>query len=243
MKKILVSILIWCYISLMTVILFFVMLFVCGITYFSDKKRKSAHAQCFWWSDAVLRINPFWIIDIHGLENIDKNRIYVIVANHQSVADIMILYQTRMQFKWIAKDSLFHLPVLGWCMYLAKHIKLVRGSSASILHVYRKAVAWLNDDMSVMFFPEGTRSDDGELAPFQSGAFKLAIKKKVAVLPIAIQGTADAIPNGKLILPPGANISMTVLPAIETEGLQSRDCIYLKDTARTMIADVLLYNT
>jgi 1-acyl-sn-glycerol-3-phosphate acyltransferase len=242
-KKIFVSLFIWCYISVLTVILFFVMLSVCGLTYFSDKKRKSAHAQCFWWSDAVLRMNPFWTTDIHGLEHIDKNRTYVIVANHQSIADIIILYQTHMQYKWIAKESLFRLPVLGWCMHLAKHINLARDSSTSILHVYRQAGAWLNDGMSVMFFPEGTRSKAGELKPFQSGAFKLAIKKGVAILPIAIHGTADAIPTGKLILPPVAKISMTVLPAIETEGLKSSDCPQLTETARTLIAQALLYQS
>jgi 1-acyl-sn-glycerol-3-phosphate acyltransferase len=239
LKQIFISAFIWGYISLMTVLLFFVMLFVSGVTFFTDKKRQCSHSQCFWWSDVVLRMNPFWKVDVQGLEHIDKKRTYVIVANHQSIADIIILYQTRMQYKWIAKDSLFRIPFLGWCMSLAKHIKLVRGSSTSILHVYRKAGAWLNDDMSVMFFPEGTRSKTGELAQFQSGAFKLAIKKGVAILPIAIHGTANAMPNGKLILPSNACLSMTVLPAIETEDLQPRDCTRLMDTARTMIDEAL----
>jgi len=148
-----------------------------------------------------------------------------------------------MQFKWIARDSLFRIPFLGWCMHLAKHIKLVRGSSSSILHVYRNAGTWLKDEMSILFFPEGIRSKTGELAEFHSGAFKLAIKKGVAILPIAINGTANAIPKGKLILPPDASLSMTVLPAIETEGLHPRDCTCLMDTTRTMIEKALQHKT
>lgn len=243
LKKIVVSAFIWVLISFLTVLLFFVMLWGSGLEFFFDKKRKWSHAQCFWWSDTILRTNPFWKVDVQGLEQIDKSRTYVIVANHQSIADIIILYQIRMQFKWIAKDSLFRIPFIGWCMYLAKHIKLVRGSSTSRLYVYRKAGTWLKDDISVMFFPEGTRSKSGELAEFYSGAFKLAIEKGVAILPIAINGTANAIPKGKLILPPKARLSMTVLPAIETEGLHLRDCTRLMDTARTMIEKALQHNT
>lgn len=243
LKKIVVSAFIWLHISFLTILLFFVMLCVSGLEFFFDKKRKWSHSQCFWWSDTVLRTNPFWKVDVQGLEQIDKSRTYVIVANHQSIADIIILYQTRMQFKWVAKDSLFRIPFLGWCMHLAKHINLVRGSSTSILHVYRKAGTWLKDDISVMFFPEGARSKTGELTKFHSGAFKLAIKKGVPILPIAINGTANAIPKGKLILPSNASISMTVLPAIETEGLHPRDCTRLMDSARTMIENALQHNT
>ncbi|MCP4717361.1 MAG: 1-acyl-sn-glycerol-3-phosphate acyltransferase [Deltaproteobacteria bacterium] len=233
------SALLWGIIFFLTLLLFFVMLLVLGLTFFFDKKRRFLHYQCFWWSDAIIRGNPLWKVDVHGLEHIDKKQTYVIVANHQSIADIIILYQTRMQFKWIAKDSLFCLPFLGWCMLLSKHIKLVRGRQASILHVYRQAVTWLENDMSIMFFPEGSRSKTGELAKFHSGAFKLAIKKGVAVLPIAIRGTANAMPKGKMILSPDARLSITVLPAIETAPFQPRDFTRLKDTARTMIEQAL----
>ena len=239
LKQIIVSTLLWSTISLLTVLLFFVMLLVFGLTFLVDKNRKLLHSQCFWWSDAIFRMNPFWKVDIQGLEHIDKKRTYVIVANHQSIADILILYQTRMQFKWVAKDSLFRIPFLGWCMLLTKQIKLVRGHPASILHVYRKAITWLENDMSVLFFPEGARSKTGELVEFHSGAFKLAIKKGVPILPIAIKGTANAMPKGKMILSTDSNLSMTVLPAIETESFQPSDFTGLKDTTRTMIEQSL----
>jgi len=211
------------------------MLFIFGMTFFFDKNRSLLHSQCFWWSDAIIRMNPFWKVDINGLEHLDKRRTYVIVANHQSMADIILLYQMRMQFKWVAKDSVFRIPFLGWCLLLTRHIGLVRGRPASILSVYRKAISWLDNDMSVMFFPEGSRSTTGELAEFHSGAFKLAIKKGVPILPIAIQGTANAMPKGKMALAPDSSLSMTVLPAIETESLQPSDFAHLRDTAKTMI--------
>ena len=242
-KQIIASVLIWGTCSFLTILLFFTMLFIYGMTFFFDKKRSFLHSQCFWWSDATIRMNPFWKVDISGLEHIDKRRTYIIVANHQSMADIILLYQTRMQFKWVAKDSLFRIPFLGWCMLLTKHIRLVRGHPASMLHVYRKAITWLDNDMSIMFFPEGSRSKTGELAEFNSGAFKLAIKKGVAILPIAIQGTANAMPKGKMILPSDANLSMTVLPAIETKLFQPSDYVGLKETAKNMIEQTLQRDT
>ena len=143
-KQIIASVLIWGTCSFLTILLFFTMLLIYGMTFFFDKERSLLHSQCFWWSDAIIRMNPFWKVDISGLEHIDKRRTYIIVANHQSMADIILLYQTRMQFKWVAKDSLFRIPFLGWCMLLTKHIRLVRGHPASMLHVYRKAITWLD---------------------------------------------------------------------------------------------------
>ncbi|MDD4908828.1 MAG: lysophospholipid acyltransferase family protein, partial [Candidatus Omnitrophica bacterium] len=127
MKKIILSILIWAVGSILTVILYFAMLLCTVLFYPFDKKRAITHRQCFWWSDAVITLNPYWKIEVNGLDNIDKKRTYVIIANHQSLGDIVLAYQTKMQFKWVAKESLFKIPFLGWSMSLAKHIKLQRG--------------------------------------------------------------------------------------------------------------------
>jgi 1-acyl-sn-glycerol-3-phosphate acyltransferase len=99
------------------------MAFVSVIFFPFDRKRKIAHAQCFWWSDAVTALNPYWDVKVEGLDNIDHHKTYVIVANHQSLADIVLIYKIKMQFKWVAKESLFKVPVLGWNMRLAKHIR------------------------------------------------------------------------------------------------------------------------
>lgn len=219
---------------LLTAILYFAMLFFVIILPF-DKKRKVAHAQCYWWSDIITNMSPFWKLAVSGLENIDKNKTYVMVANHQSMADIMVLYQIKTQFKWVAKESLFHVPFLGWCMLLAKHIKLERGEFSSIKKVYREAAEWLRKDMSVLFFPEGTRSETGEMNEFQNGAFKLAIKEKRAVLPIAISGTRDAIPKHGRQVSAKVLCTLKVLPAIETAQLGPGDFEKLKDEVRSKI--------
>jgi 1-acyl-sn-glycerol-3-phosphate acyltransferase len=218
-------------------VLFFAMLCCTVIFYPFDKKRKVAHAMGFWWGDTIISMNPYWSVTTHGLENIDHNRTYVIVANHQSLADIIVLYKTRMQFKWVAKESLFAVPFLGWCMYLGKHIKLARGDLGSIKKVYREAAGWLRGGMSVLFFPEGTRSETGELGEFQNGAFKFAIKERVPVLPIRISGTANAIPKGSWIFRPSPPLSVTVLPSIDTSCYANADFEKLRDAARKALEE------
>lgn len=212
-------------------ILYIAMLIATALTPF-DKKRKLAHAQCYWWAKAVVWFNPYWDFSVSGLENIDKKKTYIMVANHQSLADIVMVYLLKTQFKWVAKESLFKLPVLGWCMSVAKHIKLERGDLGSIKKVYRQAAEMLRGGMSVLFFPEGTRSNTGEMKDFQNGAFKLAIKERVPVLPIAIKGTGDAIPKGTWLFTTKVPSCIKVLPPIDTSNFAAGDFAKLRDEAR-----------
>ena len=226
---------IWAAGGILTVLLFFVMLFFTIILFPFDKKRKVAHAQCFWWADAVVALNPYWELTVTGLENIDSRKTYVVVANHQSLADIVIVYKTKMQFKWVAKESLFKVPFIGWSMSLAGHIKLSRGKFGSIKKVYREAAEYLRGGMSVLFFPEGTRSETAEMRDFQNGAFKLAIKERVPILPISIEGTGNAIPKGSWLLQTKAPVSLKVLPPIDTSRFGAADFAALRNLARASL--------
>lgn len=231
----LLSIAVWISGILLTILLYLAMLFFVIVLYPFDKQRKIAHAQCYWWSDILIRLNPYWKIKVSGLENIDKKKTYIIVANHQSLADIIVLYQMKTQFKWVAKESLFSVPFVGWCMSLAKHIKLERGDFSSIKKVYREAAEWVRAGMSVLFFPEGTRSETGEMSEFQNGAFKLAIKERKAVLPVLLTGTRDAIPKGGWQFSAKIYCTLQVLPAIDTVGLGPGDFERLKDEVRSKL--------
>ena len=235
MKQTIQSVIIWVVGMILTFLLFLVMAFFSIVLYPFDRKRKIAHAQCFWWTDMVTALNPYWEVKVCGLENIDHKKIYVIAANHQSLADIVLMYKTKMQFKWVAKDSLFKIPVLGWNMRLAKHIRLRRGDFSSIKKVYRQAGDWLRQGVSVVFFPEGTRSDDQGPGEFQNGAFKLAIKEKAPILPIMIEGTKDAIPKGSWRFTTKIVCTIRVLPPIETSGFTPGDFVRLRELTRTQL--------
>ncbi len=230
---------IWIVLAVLTILLFFVELILTIILFPFDRQKNILHSQCFWWADAVIGFNPYWHIQVSGLENIDRNKTYVVVANHQSLADIAVMYKTRMQFKWVAKDSLFKIPFIGWCLFLTKHIRLSRGKFGSIKKVYREAAHWLKDDMSVLFFPEGTRSRTDEMNEFQNGAFKLAIQEKKPILPIVIDGTRDAIPRGSWLFKTKVNGKLTVLPLVETKDLRPEDSAFLKETVHKKMKSLI----
>lgn len=234
MKRVMVSIFVWTVATALTVFHHLVLLVSVALFPF-DRDRRRLHEHCYWWSDAIIAMNPFWKVRVSGLENIDQDRTYVIVANHQSLADVIVLYQTRMQFKWVAKESLFSVPFLGWSLSLCRHIKIRRGQLSSIKQVYLGASRWLRKGMSVLMFPEGTRSEDGKMGEFQNGAFKLAIREKVPVLPILIEGTYNAVPKGSWLFTPKTISGIRVLTAIETGDLSAADYGSLKDKVRSML--------
>jgi len=231
MKQTIQSLIIWLVGISLIILLFLIMAFVSIIFFPFDRRRKVAHAQCFWWADAVTALNPYWDVKVEGLDNIDHTKTYVAISNHQSLADIVLMYKTKMQFKWVAKESLFNIPVLGWNMRLAKHIRLKRGKFSSIKNAYRESAGWLRRGISVVFFPEGTRSSDLSMGEFQNGAFKLAIKERVPILPILIQGTRDAIPKGSWRFRTKTVCLVKVLPPIDTTIYPAADYICLRDLA------------
>ena len=237
MRQTIQSAVIWFMGILLTVVLFIVMATVSGVLFIFDRKRKVAHALCYWWTDAMTALNPYWDVKVEGLDNIDHKKTYVAISNHQSLADIVLMYKTKMQFKWVAKESLFKIPVLGWNMLLAKHIMLKRGDFSSVKKVYREAARWLRSGMTVLFFPEGTRSDNMEMGEFQNGAFKLAIKEKVPVLPILIKGTRDAIPKGSWRFTTKTTCLIKVLPPIDTSSYSNADYNRLRDLAREQLCN------
>jgi 1-acyl-sn-glycerol-3-phosphate acyltransferase len=197
-----------------------------------NKKRKVPPFIYFLWTDLLIALNPYLDIRINGLENIDTTKTYIVVANHRSYLDIVLLYQTRMQFKWVAKEGLFKIPFLGWSLSLDKHISLAREKSGGIRKAYQEAQACLEHGISVLFFPEGTRGDTKEIGIFQSGAFKLAIKNHVPILPISIRGTENALPKGSWLFGTGAPLVLNVLEPIDVEGV---DFATLRDLAYSRI--------
>lgn len=227
-----ISILIWIAGVIITIAAFLVS-FILSIALFPfPDKEKIIHAQCFWWSNAIIALNPYWTIKVNGLENIDPLKTYVIVANHQSLADIVIIYQTRMYFKWVAKEELLKVPFIGGLLWVNKHIMISRGNFGSIKEVYRKAAERLKGGTSMLFFPEGTRSITDEIGEFQNGAFKLAIKEGKAVLPILIGGTREAIPKGGFIFNTKVVGKLEVLPPVDTLNLKIADYAGLRDLVR-----------
>jgi 1-acyl-sn-glycerol-3-phosphate acyltransferase len=186
-----------------------------------------------FWS----RSFPFWRIKIRGSWPAGPGP-YVIVSNHQSFLDIFVLCNIHREWKWVAKRELFRIPMFGWGLSLTGAISLDRGDTASALAVMDRSRRYLASGVSVMMFPEGTRSEDGQLLPFKPGAFKLALQAGVPVLPIAISGSAAGMPKGTPWVQP-ARITVTVLEPVPTAGLAAHDVRRLRDDVRDRIAVAL----
>ena len=183
----------------------------------------------------LTQVNPSWKIHISG-EIISNPRLpYVVVCNHQSMADIPLISNLSWDMKWLAKTELFKLPVLGWMMRLAGDISVDRKNPRSGAQALIKAQHILEQKCSVMIFPEGTRTLDGRVRQFTDGAFHLAIKAKVPILPLVIEGSRDCIPKNSWKFGKPSDIFLKVLPPIETSSLSIKDVSSLRDTVRIAI--------
>ncbi len=139
-----------------------------------------------------------------GQEHIEPGQSYVIVANHQSLIDIYLLYgYLGMDIKWVMKQELRSVPILGLACELMGHVIVDRSNTESALASMERARERIKDDMSVIFFAEGTRSRSGELKPFKKGAFRMAQELNLPILPITIHNTFEILPSDTVDLRPG----------------------------------------
>jgi 1-acyl-sn-glycerol-3-phosphate acyltransferase len=198
---------------------------------------KSRYVVGRWFRIAamlVAKTNPFWRFRTSGIRVDKPRRPYVVVANHESFADILLISHLPWEMKWMSKTEFFRIPVVGWEMRLAGDIPLRRGSPASAGQAMRHAREVLRQRVSVMIFPEGTRSPTSDLLPFKEGAFRLAIKAGVPILPLAVAGTRTALPKhdwrfGRAVA------QVEVLPPVETSNLTLQDAPELSERVRGII--------
>ena len=166
------------------------------------------------WACLYLWIMPAWKLNLAGRENIQPGAQYIIVSNHQSGLDILVAFRLFFPFKWVSKAEIFRLPFIGWNMYLNRYIRLKRGDKESIQQMMQACERALADGCSLYFFPEGTRSRTGQLRPFKPGAFILAQKMRVPILPVVIDGTRAALPKYSLNFHGQHQIQIRVMEAI-----------------------------
>ncbi len=186
------------------------------------------------WARFNSFITPMFV-KVTGEENIVKNRSYVVVANHQSQYDIFLVYGwLPIDFRWVMKMELRRVPILGYYCYKAGHIFVDRSDSKSAIESINRAKGRIRGGTSVVFFPEGTRSETGELLTFKKGAFKFAVEMGLPILPITIAGTRDILPANTTGLFPGS-ARMIIHPPIECAGLTDAGISDLVEKSRAVI--------
>lgn len=200
-----------------------------------DRRRRYYHilTTCFWgW--AVYAFNPFWTLKVEGRSRVPLDGRAVIVANHDSLADILVLGALFRPFKFVSKESVFKVPFLGWGMRFHGYIPLKRGSRESVLAMLEACRSWLQRDVPVLLFPEGTRSRDGVVQPFKDGAFQLAVETNSPIYPVVLAGTRDALPKHGLICPLESHVRVKVLDPVHPEEFQ-HNAEALREHVRTVI--------
>jgi 1-acyl-sn-glycerol-3-phosphate acyltransferase len=160
-----------------------------------DRRRLMNNRWMVIQGIVLTKMSPFWKVIVDGREKIDQKQAYIIIPNHQSLLDIVFFNMLRHRLRWVSKNEIFRVPLVGWEMKMVKYIELIRGNKASVIKMMEKCVESLQDGISVVIFPEGTRSLTGAIGKFKTGAFQLAVKTDKPLLPVLIDGTGEIMPK------------------------------------------------
>ncbi len=234
MLRVVYSVVFWVFMVVTCVLMFFVGLGVFLVTLPFDPNGRAQHLFSCFWAQIYFYCNPFWRLRVEHRDRMPWRGPAVVVANHQSLGDILVLFGLYRPFKWVSKASVFKMPFLGWNMALNRYVRLVRGSKESIAKMMTDCERWLDRGVPVMIFPEGTRSKDGAVLPFKDGAFRLSVGKNVPVIPIVITGTARTLPKHGFLLDSRADCVVRVLPPVDPAAFGG-DVAALRDHVRELI--------
>jgi len=229
----------WAFLAGSSIALFPVALGVYALTAPFDPRRRWLHQFTCFWGSLYTWLNPAWPVSIEGRERIDPDETYVMVANHLSLLDILVLFRLFTHFKWVSKIENFRVPCIGWNMSMNGYVKLRRGDRASVVQMMKACRETLAAGNSIMMFPEGTRSPDGRMRAFKPGAFELALDCRRPILPIVIRGTADALPKRGFVLRGRHPIHVTILEPLPYESFAGESAEALTQRVRSTIASNL----
>lgn len=230
------------YLSFMVLssILFFgVAVALWAITILFDRRLILLHLFTSFWASLYLWVMPPWSVTVEGDRKTAWKRNYVIVSNHQSGLDILVAFRLFIPFKWVSKVEMFKVPFIGWNMWLNRYIKLKRGDKESIAQMFADCEKALSRGCSIFMFPEGTRSKTGKVKLFKPGAFVLAKKMKIPILPVVISGTHTALPKKSLNFHGRQQIRIRMLHPIEPEQFEKIPAEELTERVQALIASKL----
>ena len=204
-----------------------------------DKKRKVVHELSRALVYMFVMLPPTWKRRVEGLEHIEKDKPYVVVINHQSIFDVMMLYFVPMTFRWVSKREVYRIPFFGQFLMLHGDIAIDRKQGSKAMRkVMEQGKMWLDRGVSVAIFPEGTRSKDGEIHRFKAGACALAKEAGVGILPVVMDGSTTLFTSKKFVNWRNEFI-IKVLPAISAEQVAATDQAELMEQTQATMIEVL----
>ncbi len=188
------------------------------------------HKIARFWGRSILIVSRIKV-SVTGLSNIDRSKSYIYMSNHQSNFDIPVLLgHLKVQFRWLAKMELFKIPIFGHAMRKAGYISIDRNKRESAFESLKNAARKIKSGVSVLIFPEGTRSRDGKIRPFKKGGFVLAIDSGAPIVPIVISGTRSIMTKGSIQINPG-KVNVIVHQPIQTS-------VYTRETKEALMERV-----
>jgi 1-acyl-sn-glycerol-3-phosphate acyltransferase len=215
------SIIVWLVGIIFSLLFFPLMLLIWLLVLPFDRDRKITHWMLIYQSWLLLWLMPIWKITVEGREKAVKGTAYVIISNHQSILDILLINCLRYRFKWISKIENMKVPILGWYLRMADYITVDRGDKESKEEMMDKSYQCLKRGTSIMMFPEGTRSADREIGFFRRGAFQLAISTNRPILPVLIDGSGGVLPKHGLLFNTGHKIRIRVFDPVPPESFNT----------------------
>lgn len=233
MARILFSLYVWIYYSILFISFFIVIAIVFLLTFPFDRYNKITNRILSAMAWCMMRPSPTWKMHIRGAEKFDNTKPTIFISNHQSFLDIPFAFQLPWNMKWVVKHSMTYIPVMGWMVKLTGQLTINRTSKGALKKL-SKLVQPLKDLVPVMIFPEGTRSLDGEIKSFKNGAFLLAMEHDFIIQPIVIDGAYTALASGSNLFNPKAVFKMQVLDTINPKDFDSMTA--LRDYSREVIA-------
>ena len=187
-----------------------------------DKKRFVVHKLSKWLTDSFFGFGLVMKRKVEGLENLDPKGTYVMVLNHNSMVDILSIYNLPLVFKWVSKKEVYRIPIVGRLLLAHGDIVINRASTKEAMQlVHTRGKQWLAKGASVAIFPEGTRSKDGEIHNFKAGAFILAKDAEVPILPIVLDGTDRVVRKG-FFMNWSNRITIKILPPVSKQDVVER---------------------
>jgi 1-acyl-sn-glycerol-3-phosphate acyltransferase len=233
------SLLFWGFMMVSSILLFPISLLLFLVTVMFDDRRWVLHRFTSFWANLYTWLNPAWQVRVIGRERLYEAGPAVIVANHRSLVDILVLFRLHSHFRWVSKQENFRVPLVGWNMTLCDYIPLRRGDGASIRAMMSHCDRAIRGGNSIMMFPEGTRSSTGRMRAWKPGAFQIAERNRVPIQPIVLRGTAEALPKRGFMLRGRHAISIEILDSIPAEGIAACSPDEMADRVRTMLIDAL----
>lgn len=224
------SVIIWIYWALCIITFFCMVTLLYLLTLPFDRYNRIPNKVLKGLAWVMLKINPGWSFEIKGADPQRLSEPTIVVANHQSFLDMPLLYLLPWSMKWVAKKSLFKIPIFGWIIYMTGQIAIERHSMRSAQKI-DKLVEPIQAGIPAMIFPEGTRTETGEVKPFKKGAFKLAKQYNFNILPVILDGGYQAMPAGSWKIASKQHFTISVLdpvPAGEYESEKElKDAVYM----------------